>query len=84
MAVSLALFDESWDAFLTFIPILGAIKSAIYCMAILLYGLFVLDESLPFPTFLAIWMMIAIVSTIILWTINAISHLFFDAKGWYE
>ena len=88
IVVSLGLFDESWDAFLTFIPILGGIKSAIYCMAIILYGLFVLDESLPFPTFLAIWMMIAIVSTIILWTINAISHLFFDLffdfKGWLK
>ena len=84
MAVSLALFDESWDAFLTFIPILGGIKSAIYCMAILLYGLFVLDESLPCPTFVMIWMMGAIVATTVLWAINAISHLFFDAKGWYE
>jgi hypothetical protein len=84
IVVSLGLFDESWDAILTFIPILGAIKSAIYCMAILLYGLFVLDESLPFPTFVAIWMMTAIVSTIILWTINAISHLFFDFNGWLE
>ena len=84
MVVSLALFDESWSAVFTFIPILGVIKSAIYCIAITLYGLFVLDEYLPFPTFVGIWMMIAIVSTIILWTINAISHLFFDAMGCYE
>ena len=84
MVVSVPLFDESSYAIFTIIPILGVIKSGIYCIAILLRGLFVLDESLPFPTFVMIWMMIAIVSTIFLWTINAISHLFFDAKGWYE
>lgn len=84
MAVSLALFDASWDAVFTFIPALGVIKSGIYCIAIILYGLFVLDESLPLPTFVMIWMMGAIVATTFLWAINAISHLFFEAKGWYE
>ena len=84
MVVSLVLFDGSLYETFTFIPILGVIKSGIHCIAIILYGLFVLDEYLPVPAFVAIWMMIAIVSTIFLWTINAILHLFFDAMGWYE
>ena len=75
MAVSIASFDASWDATFTFIPSLGVIKSGIYLIGIILYGLFVLDEFLPVGTAMLIWMMGAIVATMFLWAITAIRKL---------